>query len=282
MIPKVIHYCWFGGNSLPDSAIKCINSWRKFFPEYEIWEWNGNNYDVNKIPYIKEAYEKKKYAFVSDYARFDILYQYGGVYFDTDVEVIKSFDDILESNFMGQEWFDASINLVGEKNLDIVVNPGLGIAASKKMPIYKEILEFYSTRHFILEDGSIDTTTICKYTTDILKRHGYDGMIQQLQKVGEITIYPQEYFCPMNYITGETVLTDNTHSIHWYGATWKSEYDKKISDKRMYYIKRYGDKNGYILFKVATIPDRVKRAIEERGIWGTLLFIHEKVRKRFN
>ena len=102
MIPKIIHYCWFGRNPLPDSAKKCIESWRKFFPEYEIKEWNEDNFDVHLIPYVEEAYNAKKYAFVSDYARFWILYFYGGVYFDTDVEVIRPMDDILaKGGFMG-------------------------------------------------------------------------------------------------------------------------------------------------------------------------------------
>src|SRR5215510_15199585 len=104
MIPKIIHYCWFGGNPLSELALKCIASWKKYFPNYEIKEWNESNYDVHKIPYTSEAYNAKKYAFVSDYARFDILYQYGGIYFDVDVEVIKQFGDILnDTGFMGME-----------------------------------------------------------------------------------------------------------------------------------------------------------------------------------
>lgn len=104
MIPKVIHYCWFGGNPLPDSAKKCISSWRKYLPDYEIKEWNERNFDVKSIPYTREAYRLKKFAFVSDYARMWILYHYGGIYFDTDVEVIKPFNDIIQrGNFMGFE-----------------------------------------------------------------------------------------------------------------------------------------------------------------------------------
>ncbi|MDE6612292.1 MAG: glycosyl transferase, partial [Muribaculaceae bacterium] len=104
MIPKTIHYCWFGRNPLPESALKCIASWRKYFPDYQIIEWNEDNFDVNAIPYTAQAYAAKKYAFVSDYARFKILYDHGGLYFDTDVEVIKPFDDILERGaFMGFE-----------------------------------------------------------------------------------------------------------------------------------------------------------------------------------
>ena len=133
MIPKVIHYCWFGHNPLPESAVKCINSWRKFMPDYEIKEWNEDNFDVNAIPYTAEAYQMKKYAFVSDYARFWILYQYGGLYFDTDVELIKPIDDIVEKGpFMGIEETCKIIpvNLVGYP----LVNPGLGISVEQGYP----------------------------------------------------------------------------------------------------------------------------------------------------
>ena len=130
MIPKVIHYCWFGRNPLPPLALKCIESWKKFFPDYEIKEWNEDNFDINIIPYTKEAYEAKKYAFVSDYARFWILYQYGGVYFDTDVEVIKDMRPLVVcGNFMGKEI--GALMKTKNGNEVACVNPGLGLAASK-------------------------------------------------------------------------------------------------------------------------------------------------------
>lgn len=129
MIPKIIHYCWFGGNPLPKSAERCIASWRKFLPDYEIKEWNENNYDVHKIQYIQEAYEAKKYAFVSDYARFDILYQYGGIYFDTDVEVLKPLEDIIARGpFMGREAGAYLRNICkGYEGDGLAVAPGLGL-----------------------------------------------------------------------------------------------------------------------------------------------------------
>ena len=129
MIPKVIHYCWFGRNPLPESAKKCINSWRKYLPDYEIKEWNEDNFDVNIIPYTREAYEVKKYAFVSDYARFWILYHHGGLYFDTDVEVIKPLDDIIDRGpFMGVEVGATSGGAppLVAPGLGLGVNPGLG------------------------------------------------------------------------------------------------------------------------------------------------------------
>mgnify|MGYP004567066963 CR=1 FL=1 len=290
MIPKIIHYCWFGGNPLPDSAIKCINSWKKFFPDYTIKEWNETNFDFNCNAYVREAYESKKWAFVSDYARFWILYHNGGIYFDTDVEVLKSFDDILDrGGFMGQEAFVTSdVKLLDKKDkdldssavvnsgLDITVAPGLGIAVAPGVQLYKELLDLYDGLHFI-KDGVIDITTICVHTTNILKRYGYDEKNENIQNIAGITIYPPDFFCPLNYKTGEILMTDNTHSIHWYGATWSSDFDIKISEKRRFYIEKYGEDKGQIYFKIATIPNRLRRAIDERGIWGTVLFIREKI-----
>lgn len=224
MISKKIHYCWFGRGEKPKLAQKCIASWRKYFPDYEIIEWNEDNYDVNKILYTRQAYASKKYAFVSDYARFDVLYQYGGVYFDTDVEVIRPFDDILENGaFMGCE-IDGSDCLESERihtssNNGRSVNPGLGIAAAPGLGIYKEILDFYETQSFLNQDGSVNQETVVSKTTKVLLEHGMRN-IKGIQKVGEVTIYPKEYFNPMNNNTGKLDITDNTHSIHWYSMSW--------------------------------------------------------------
>lgn len=139
MIPKVINYCWFGGNPLPASAQKCIASWRKYLPDYEIKEWNESNFDVNIIPYTAEAYKAKKYAFVSDYARFWILYRYGGLYFDTDVEVIRNMDDIIANGaFMGLEKKQA-----GATPTQLGVAPGLGLGVNPGLGLYKELLDVY-------------------------------------------------------------------------------------------------------------------------------------------
>ena len=212
MIPKVIHYCWFGGNSLPSSAIKCINSWRKFFPDYEIKEWNEDNFDVGIIPYTAEAYSVKKYAFVSDYARFLILYKYGGLYFDTDVEVIKSMDDIIERGaFMG-------IETEATKHGKTWVAPGLGMGAKPKDEFYQEILNDYKNSHFFYEN-IYDTTTVGERTTSLLIKNGFNGR-NELQCVDGIWIYPIEYFNPLEDSTGKLHVTPNTRSIHWYAKSW--------------------------------------------------------------
>ena len=153
-IPKKIHYCWFGRNSLPPLAVKCLESWKRFFPDYEIKEWNEDNFDVNIISYTAEAYRVKKYAFVSDYARFWILYHYGGLYFDTDVEVIKNMDDIIAKGpFMGCE----NEAKAGATPAQLGVAPGLGL--------YGEILDIYKDKHYILPDGTYSFETIVDITT---------------------------------------------------------------------------------------------------------------------
>lgn len=224
MIPRKIHYCWFGRNPLPESALKCIASWRKFLPDYEIVEWNEDNFDVNSITYTAEAYAAKKYAFVSDYARFKILFEHGGIYFDTDVEVIRPMDDIISAgSFMGFE--------INPKESDCsfgAVAPGLGLGVNPGLGLYAELLDFYSEQHFLNPDGSLNQTTIVKYTTNILLRHGLK-CVRGIQTVAGINIYPAEYFNPLNDNTGVLKITNNTRSIHWYTKTWAKRRPPFIS-----------------------------------------------------
>ena len=155
MIPKVIHYCWFGKGELPTLAKKCIASWKHYMPTYEIKEWNENNFDVNMIRYTKEAYKNKKYAFVSDFARFYILREYGGVYLDVDVEIIKPLDDLLDNNeaILGCE-------RIGQ------VNPGLICASVSNTEFLIDMVEIYKKLQFINDNGSLNLTTIVEYTSD--------------------------------------------------------------------------------------------------------------------
>lgn len=212
MIPKVIHYCWFGRNPLPKSALKCIESWRKFCPDYEIKEWNEDNFDVNSTPFTEQAYCRRKYAFVSDYARFLILHTHGGLYFDTDVELIKPIDDIVAKGaFMGIE------------KAALGVNPGLGLAAENGEPIYKEIIDYYASLSFVDSAGNQIPGTVVKHTTDVLKRHGFKEE-DRFQSIAGINIYPNEYFNPLDDATGRLEITPNTRSIHWYSKTWVDNY----------------------------------------------------------
>ena len=248
MIPKVIHYCWFGQNPLPKLAINCIKSWKRYFPDYEIIEWNEDNFNINVVPYVKEAYDEKKYAFVSDYARFWILYHYGGLYFDTDVEVIHPMDDIIRNGaFMGCEEDEVSSHeeIVGK---EIQVAPGLGLGSEPNNIIYKTILDKYSMRHFKNPDGSLDLTTVVKFTTDILKEFGLKNA-GTIQKCGNITIYPQEYFCPLSWRTGLLQITDKTVSIHHYSGSWLPKVVKQqICENRLRNKHRYLYKFYYHLY----------------------------------
>lgn len=210
MIPKVIHYCWFGRGELTPLAKKCIASWRQYFPDYEIKEWNEDNFDVNVIPYTADAYRARKYAFVSDYARFWVLYHFGGVYFDTDVEVIKPMNDVLEKGaFMGVEQLKPSL----------AVAPGLGLAAEPGMTLYKTVLDRYENLPFLLPDGSLNPYTMIPIVTDLLKDNGLkgDGTVEH---VAGIDIYPPDWFNPFDDATGRLRKTENTRAIHWFAKSW--------------------------------------------------------------
>ena len=211
MIPKIIHYCWFGGKPLPKSAEKCIASWKKYLPDYEIKRWDESNFDVNAIPYTREAYAACKYAFVSDYARFWILYHYGGVYFDTDVEVIRPIDDIINrGGFLGVE---------SNRNGIYTVNPGLGFAATQGTAVIGEMVNLYSTFHFTNTDGASDLKNIVEITTDYLSSKGLQNT-DEIQDCCGFTIYPKDYFCPIDYDTRELKITENTRTIHHYAESW--------------------------------------------------------------
>lgn len=255
-IPKIIHYCWFGGNPLPESAIKCINSWRRFLPDYEIWAWVEESltsnqspltykadkvmiYDVNVIPYTREAYEAKKFAFVSDYARFDILYQYGGIYFDTDVQVIKPMDDIIAKGpLMGREAGAYLHNICeGFEGNGLAVAPGLGLGVNPGLGLYKEILDAYKDFKFRNDDGTLNTKTIVSYTSEILVKHGLNNDNDTPQFVAGVWIYPADVLCPMDHTKGNKVtITDRTVSIHLYDCSW---LDHNTMSYKMHVLKNW-------------------------------------------
>ena len=211
MIPKIIHYCWFGRKPLPSLALKCIASWEKYLPDYEIKEWNEDNFDVYQIPYIEQAYKRKKYAFVSDYARFKIMYDYGGVYFDTDVEIIKSLDDIIErGNFFGLE----NDNIKSSFNCNV----GLGFACVPGLTICKNMIDLYRKTDFNT-DNQRGTKTVVEYFSELLLEKGVvpnKGII----KYQDISIYPPDFFCPKTFENGKIQITHNTRTIHHYASSW--------------------------------------------------------------
>lgn len=254
MIPKVIHYCWFGRNPLPPLAVKCIESWRKFLLDYEIREWNEDNFDVDAIPYTREAYEARKYAFVSDYARFKILYEYGGLYFDTDVEVIRPLDDIIARGpFMGCER-DATGATAPS------VAPGLGLGVNPGLGLYRELLDLYATLHFRNADGSLNFKTVVQYTTELLCEHGLRNT-SEVQEVAGVWIYPKEYFCPKSYEDGKIRLTDNTVCIHHFAGSWikkRSLLMMKLKCKAMDWFGKKNVETFIRLFRLRQLRNYVK------------------------
>ena len=209
MIPKIIHYCWFGRNPKNDLALKCIESWKKFAPDYIIKEWNEDNFDINSNVYVKEAYENGKWAFITDYVRLYVLVNEGGIYCDTDLEFLSSLDQYLSLRaFSGFEKED-------------VVPTGI-MACEKGFPLFDELLHDYDNRKFVLEDGSLDMTTNCATITKICLKHGLI-LNNKKQDVDGFVLYPKDYFCPKNYETGEIELTENTKTIHHFSGSWMSK-----------------------------------------------------------
>lgn len=212
MIPKVIHYCWFGKNPLPEMAKKCIGTWKKYCPDYEIIEWNEENFDIHYNDYVKEAYEAGKWAFVSDVVRLYVLVKYGGIYMDTDVEVIRSLDDLLQYEAVsGFESFNK-------------IPTGL-MASQMGNEFFKELLHDYDDAHFICKDGSYDTTTNVIRITEHCMKYGLI-LNNCKQTINSFTIFPSDYFCPKNYETKEIQLTKNTYVIHHFDGSWLSEEQK--------------------------------------------------------
>lgn len=210
MIPKIIHYCWFGGNKMPRLALKCIESWKKHLPEYELKLWNESNFDINCNTYVKQAYIHKKYAFVSDYVRLYALYNYGGIYMDTDVEVLKPLDGFLHHKaFSG---FENEVN----------ISTGI-MGAKKKNAWIKTLFDNYNNRHFIDKNGRMDITTNVSIATKLSKQCGLiQNNMRQVLKTGEVNIYPDYYFCPYNAITGVNHINSKSHVIHHYLGSWQS------------------------------------------------------------
>lgn len=213
MIPKTIHYCWFGRNPLPPLAIKCIESWKRILPEYEIKEWNEDNFDLDMYPYAREAYDNRKFAFVTDIVRLYALFNEGGVYMDTDVEILKPLDPFLHhaafSGFESEDSFPTGL-----------------MAAEKGSKWAKDNLEWYNDKHFVKDDGTLDTTTNVVIIMKVLEKYHFklDNTYQEVS--GYFTIYPKEYFCPKDYDTKMIHLTDSTVAIHHFDGSWHSKSDK--------------------------------------------------------
>ena len=225
MIPKIIHYCWFGGNPLPPLAKKCLDSWRRYCPDYEIIKWSEDNFDIEAAPlYVRQAYKEKKWAFVSDYVRLYAMVKYGGIYMDTDVEVIKSLDSFLKHRaFSGFED-------------DVHILTGI-MACEKDFPLFNEFLHYYDAAEFYNADGEISYITNVTVITNICAAKGFCPD-NQFQEVEGFAIYPKHVFCPVNYVTRNLEKKRDTVTIHWFAGSWLTETQKKQNENRKKAIKK--------------------------------------------
>lgn len=206
-IPKRIHYCWFGGKDKPEIVKHCMASWNKHLPDYEIVEWNEKNFDINSNAYVREAYAANKFAFVSDYARVHALYHYGGIYLDTDVEVFKSFDDLLHHDSF---WGFEQENYIATST----------IGSSKGNKLIQLFLDSYEWKKFIKADGEFDFSTNVAIITKILEKSGLqaNGQYQEIEGMG--VFYPQTYFSPYDYINCRKLITSDTYAMHHFYKSW--------------------------------------------------------------
>lgn len=212
-IPKIIHYCWFGKKEKPDSVKKCIDSWKKFLPDYQLVEWNEDNFNIEKLQYTKEAYVAKKYAFVSDVARIEALYQYGGIYMDTDVEVLKTFTPLLDARC-----------ILGMEEKGYVATSFM--AFEKEYPLVKQFLNLYENISFLDENGQINTGTNVAKLTNMLMEKGFvqENHYQELEE--GIKIYPKEVFSPYDYINCHYNITENSYCVHYFAVSWMSKKEQ--------------------------------------------------------
>lgn len=213
MIPKKIHYCWFGRSPKPELAIRCIESWKKVCPYYELIEWNEDNFNITSNKYVQEAYEHRKFAFVSDYVRLWAMYNHGGIYMDTDVEVLKPLDEYLHHE--GVSGFENSSQ----------IPTGL-MACREGFPLFGELLGFYDTAQFVNEDGTLNLTTNVETITDMLLKHGFKPT-GKFQVVDGFAIYSQNVFCPDHTKLGDKRYMKDTATIHFFAGSWKSETTRK-------------------------------------------------------
>ena len=258
MIPKLIHYCWFGGAPLGEKELASIDSWKRFCPNYEIRRWDESNYDIHKNKYMSDAYDNGKWAFVSDYARIDVVNQYGGLYFDTDVELIRSPDELLDCGlFCG--WENRRGARENGLEYDNSVNFGLGFGAVAQHPILGEVLDLYEGLKFVNADGTLNLLACPVYQTEVLRRHGLNDLAPVRQSFEGVEVYPEDWFSPQSQLTGETVLTDNTVSIHHFSMTWVDPARRRELDFEWKLISKFGYARGHGFARLLTLPARAVR-----------------------
>ncbi len=222
-IPKKIHYCWFGGKEMGELEKHCLATWKKFCPDYEIIRWDETNYDYTQNQYISDAYKSGKYAFVSDYARLDVIYRYGGIYLDTDVEILRSIDQLLyQRGFMGFE-------------SNSMVNSGVGMGGVAGIELFATLRDAYQNYVFIDSNGKINDVANCNLQSAILKEKGL-RLDNTLQEIDGIRFYPSEFLSPVSYLTNKKHITENTYSVHWFTGSWQTEVGTTYRNQQLQYM----------------------------------------------
>ena len=226
MIPYKIHYCWFGGGDIPQRERRCIESWKKLMPEFELVLWDEKRFDVNAVGFTKEAYKMKKYAFVSDYVRLYALINEGGIYLDTDVEVVKSLADFTKYKAFGS--FETPH----------VVQTGV-IGSIPNGALVSKMFEYYQNKSFVLDGGILNQVPNSKILTDILLEEGL--VLNNLkQSLPSYEIFPTDYFCPIDQATREIIVTENTYCIHYLSGSWLSAKDRFTRGVKAFIGNRLG------------------------------------------
>ena len=264
MIPKKIHYCWFGGAEKKELVKKCIDSWKKYCPDYEIIEWNESNYDVYKNAYIKEAYTNKKWAFVSDFARLDIIYKEGGFYLDTDVELIRSLDPLCDKSC-----------ILGVESTGYI-NTGLGFGAEQGNKTIELMLREYKNTHFLISPGIFHDLPCPIRNTFPFIKYGFDKSSNDIQVILNAYIYPKEYFCPINYETKQLSITSNTFSIHHFNGTWIPKYLIEYEE----FLKVNEDRKSKMYCFIYKLHLEYKSLFETFNILNILSFMYGKIKKK--
>lgn len=232
MIPKVIHYCWFGNNKKTKLMKKCIRSWKKYCPDYEIIEWNEKNFNIDEsCVYVQEAYQEKKWAFVSDYVRLKTVYEHGGIYLDTDVELINNLDEFLKHPAF-----------FGYQN-ECFIATGLGFGAEKENAIVKCMLDDYENICFVGENGHLDLTPCTVRNTKAIERFLRGIDTSKICFIPDAVLYPKEYFSPIDCKTLVMNKTEKTIAIHWFTASWREE-DFLITKEYHEFYQKVGRKLG--------------------------------------
>lgn len=260
MIPKILHYCWFGGTELPPSVEKFVQQWKTMCPDYKIIEWNESNFDISSIKYVSEAYSKRKWAFVSDYARFVALYEYGGIYLDTDVEIVRSLDDLLSyGSFFG---FGADNGLTV---------PFFGCEPQQEC--IRLIIEDYKHRNFVKPNGECDTTAIEKTVERVLCDQFSLELTGKMQVLRDnIAVFPKEYFFARDYMTGIVNKYPELYIIHYGDGTWLDEKQRMKLQMQHDAVRKYGRKYGIAI-------GRLKFYLKTEGVAKTLIRFIGMVKK---